>query len=190
MERISALMDGELHGDEVVGAVGFAKAQNQVREAWHTYHLIGDVLRGERCSDVQLMSSFAERLAQEPTVLAPQRRRFTESARRYALPSLAAAAAVTAVTWMSLETQQGPVSPGFSAIAEAVLPTATLPQPTAITHLVQPASLSSPPAAILFPARSIDAYLQAHHEFSPSRTIQGLTSYARTVTTDTAESGR
>jgi sigma-E factor negative regulatory protein RseA len=44
-ELISALADGQLQGDAFARAVQAAAADVSARETWHTYHLIGDVLR-------------------------------------------------------------------------------------------------------------------------------------------------
>lgn len=44
-ERLSALADGELQGDEFAGAMVYASTQ-QGQADWHVYHLIGDVMRG------------------------------------------------------------------------------------------------------------------------------------------------
>ena len=49
MEQISALMDGELEHDEAAGLVPVLKQRVDLREAWSSYHLIGEALRGERC---------------------------------------------------------------------------------------------------------------------------------------------
>jgi hypothetical protein len=101
---------------------------------------------------------------------------------------MAAAAAVAAVTWVSFETYQAPMN--VVPIAEVVVPR-TISEPTPLVSQIQPASLASPPPQIQLPSRRIDAYLEAHQEFSPSRTIQGLASYARTVSaTGSVESGR
>jgi sigma-E factor negative regulatory protein RseA len=190
MERISALVDGELDRDEVARVVRGMKEQEELRDAWSTYHLIGDALRGERCLDVKVIHAVVARLDQEPTILAP-RRSLVDSAWRLALPSMAAAAAVATLAWIGLQTHEGPPSPSISSpVAELALPEAMTPQSNALVDLVQPVYLSTPPPSIQFPARNIDAYLQAHREFSPSKTMQGLVSYARSVSTGTAESGR
>ena len=187
MERISALMDGESDHSEVAQVVRQMKEQEALREAWSTYHLIGDAMRGERCTDSRVSQGITARLAAEPTVLAP-RRRMGEAMRRMALPSMAAAAAVATVTWVSLETYQPPRSP--VSIAEVVVPLAPITEP-AFGSLIQPASHASLPPQIQLPSRPIDAYLEAHQEFSPSRTIQGLVPYARTVSaTGGVQSGR
>jgi sigma-E factor negative regulatory protein RseA len=191
MEQISALVDGELDRDEVARVVRGMKEQEELRDAWSTYHLIGEALRGERCLDGKVVQAVVARLDQEPTILAP-RRSLVDSARRLALPSMAAAAAVATLAWIGLQTLEGPPSPSISSpMAELAVPEAMTPQTNALVDLVQPVSLTTPPSpSIQFPSRNIDAYLQAHREFSPSKTMQGLVSYARSVSAGTTESGR
>jgi sigma-E factor negative regulatory protein RseA len=76
-ERLSALLDGELDA----GAVGRACAQwresAESRATWHTYRLIGDVLRsddlaGDPARDAGFLGALRARLAAEPVVLAPR----------------------------------------------------------------------------------------------------------------------
>lgn len=44
-EWVSALMDGALRGDEFAQAVVHIEQSDQARQAWASYHLVGDVLR-------------------------------------------------------------------------------------------------------------------------------------------------
>jgi sigma-E factor negative regulatory protein RseA len=44
-EMISALADGQLQGEAFAHGVEAAAGNEAARETWHTYHLIGDVLR-------------------------------------------------------------------------------------------------------------------------------------------------
>jgi sigma-E factor negative regulatory protein RseA len=190
MERISALMDGEIDHGEVAQVVRQVKDRSELKEAWSTYHLIGEAMRGERLTDSGVMQAVSASLAAEPTVLAPNRK-FGESIRRLALPSMAAAAAVGTVTWVSLATYQPAATPNPVPLAEVIVPMTAMTEPAPLGSLVQAASLSSAPPQIQLPSRRIDAYLEAHQEFSPSRTIQGLASYARTVSaTGGVEAGR
>ena len=193
MDKISALMDGELTREEAVGLVADIRERAALRETWATYHLIGDALRSEACADCDVASAVAKRLAAEPTVLAPQRRMPPGLGRRWGLPSLAAAAAVATVTWMAVETQQGPgvqplAAPASHMVVPAVGSAIPLSEYSQSVHL--PAQASSPPAPIQFSAREFDAYLRAHQEFSPSNTLQGLAPYVRTVTSGAVETGR
>jgi sigma-E factor negative regulatory protein RseA len=187
MERVSAMMDGELDESEVTRTVLSLKERDELREAWDTYHLIGETMRGELSrTGTDIRRTVAARLQSEPTVLAPKSK-IPQSARRYLWPSMAAAAAMATVTWMSVRTEPPTLGPtAQTANVPFVLPVSASAT-GALAELVQPASLSAPPLAIQFPARRIDAYLQAHQEFSPSRTITGLT---RSSTPSGIETGR
>ena len=44
-EMISALADGQLRGEPLERVIQTVATDSQARTAWHTYHLIGDVLR-------------------------------------------------------------------------------------------------------------------------------------------------
>jgi sigma-E factor negative regulatory protein RseA len=193
MDKISALMDGELARDEAARLVADVRQRDGLREAWATYHLIGAALRGEWCPDCDVTQSVARQLAKEPTVLAP-RRISGEIGRRWALPSLAAAAAVASVTWMTVETQQsGPGHPMATPASHMVVPAVAIQSSVPLPEYAQsvhfPAQASTP-APIQFSARQFDAYLMAHQEFSPSNTLQGLAPYVRTVTSGMVETGR
>jgi sigma-E factor negative regulatory protein RseA len=193
MDKISALMDGELARDEAARLVVDIRQRDGLREAWATYHLIGEAMRGEACADCGVMRSVARQLAQEPTVLAP-RRISGEIGRRWALPSLAAAAAVASVTWMAVETQRGgsgqPIAtPASHMVVPAVAIQSSIPLPEYSQSVHLPGQASSS-VSIQFSAREFDAYLMAHQEFSPSNTLQGLAPYVRTVTSGAVETGR
>jgi sigma-E factor negative regulatory protein RseA len=58
MEKISVLMDGELDERDAQGQLKRFKEDPELLRGWHTYHLIGDAMRGER----PLSAGFSERL--------------------------------------------------------------------------------------------------------------------------------
>ncbi len=61
-EIISALADGQLQGQAFDEALALAAGDDASREAWHRYHLIGDVLRsGEHAAATQ-PSAFLDKL--------------------------------------------------------------------------------------------------------------------------------
>lgn len=73
---LSALHDGEALADESDRACRVWRQDAAMREAWHTWALVGDVLRSEDLAqparhDVEFLRRFQERLADEPVVLAP-----------------------------------------------------------------------------------------------------------------------
>jgi sigma-E factor negative regulatory protein RseA len=61
-EMISALADGQLQGEAFARGVEAAAGDAQAREAWHTYHLIGDVLRSGEYVASTVPSAFLSRL--------------------------------------------------------------------------------------------------------------------------------
>lgn len=71
-EQVSALVDGHLRHDEFSRTVERIGMDEELRATWHTYHLVGDVLRSgahSACSDSSaFLARFQERLAAEPAV--------------------------------------------------------------------------------------------------------------------------
>lgn len=61
-EMISALADGQLQGEAFARGVEAAAGDATARETWHTYHLIGDVLRSGDCAPGTVPSAFLGRL--------------------------------------------------------------------------------------------------------------------------------
>jgi sigma-E factor negative regulatory protein RseA len=166
MENLSALMDGELSDAEAGRELARMKSDPALRETWHSFHFVGCALRGERLLSPGFSEKLARRLADEPTVLAPNRlparpTRFTT----YALSAAASLAVVALVGWMAL-TPNVPVAP----VAKVVVP----PLPSA-SDLPQVATVSS--------EGRMNEYLLAHQGFSPSTAIQGLAPYIRSVST-------
>lgn len=61
-EMISALADGQLQGEAFARGVEAAAGDSAAREAWHTYHLIGDVLRSGEYVPGTVPAAFLGRL--------------------------------------------------------------------------------------------------------------------------------
>jgi sigma-E factor negative regulatory protein RseA len=85
-ERLSALMDGELQDPaEVAQGCRAWRDDAALRESWHRYHLIGDIMRSEDLAatgsrDVAFLHGLRTRLEAEPVVLAPSPRPAAEQA--------------------------------------------------------------------------------------------------------------
>lgn len=192
MERISALMDGELDRQQANTVLPDLRQRDDLREAWATYHLIGEAMRKQPCPDSLVAAKVAQQLATEPTVLAPRASR-AGIGRRWAWPSLAAAAAVASVTWMATGIQ-GPASLPSGGFQPAVVlpgspPTVISNAVATFTEIVPatPATAHSAPPSIQLTGEGYQAYLMAHQPFSPSMAIQGLAPYMRTVGAGAAE---
>ena len=61
-ELVSALADGQLAGDAFARGVEMAATDSAAREAWYSYHLIGDVLRSGELARSAPADRFLERL--------------------------------------------------------------------------------------------------------------------------------
>ena len=74
-EQVSALADGHLQGEAFAATIEAVCTEGDSRAAWHTYHVVGDVLRSgshSACSDSSaFLARFQQRLAAEPVVAMP-----------------------------------------------------------------------------------------------------------------------
>lgn len=93
---LSELMDGEAAGHERSDLIKRLCHDPRERERWAIYHSIGDAMRGNAELSAGFNSRFSERLASEPTVLAPRLRRYLAPA------SMALAASVAVVSIVAL----------------------------------------------------------------------------------------
>src|SRR4051812_50110901 len=84
-------MDGELDERAADEATHALRGEGEALEAWRTYHLISDAMRDTRLLSAGFTARVAERLAAEPTVIAPANLRRTP-ARRIALAAAASVA--------------------------------------------------------------------------------------------------
>lgn len=170
MEKISALMDGELDEFEARGQLARLKLDPELARHWQTFHLIGDALRGERPLSAGFSERLSARMNQEPTVLAP--RRLTRRAATYALSAAASISAVALVGWLTFVNH--PLAPQAPQLAQS---------PAAVTSPAPPSAVPAPQLASVPSEGKMNEYLIAHQEFSPSTAIQGLAPYIRSVST-------
>ncbi|HTH94700.1 MAG TPA: sigma-E factor negative regulatory protein [Rhodocyclaceae bacterium] len=157
MERLSALMDGELDAAEVAQVLSDLRGNDEYRRQWQAYHMAGDALRATTHLHVDIGLRVMEALADEPVVLAPQRRLgMLPMQRAFALAaSVAGIAVVSTLAWnarpgASLQL----VSKGPSVPVEAQVP-------------AQLAGID------------LQSYLIAHQAHAPS--AQGAVHYVKTV---------
>ena len=161
-ENISALMDGELDERAADPIINALRSEGESLEAWRTYHLISDAMRDTRLLSAGFTTRFAERLANEPTVIAPANLR-RAPAKRVALAAAASLAGVGLVGWLAFAPQPQAPQP----VAQAPSSVATIPLPSATND-----------------------YLLAHQGFSPRVSLQGMAPYVRTVAEHPAETAK
>ena len=182
-EQISALMDGELDEARVQALCAQLKSEES-SECWAAYHLIGDALRNECVAQQGFARRFSERLAAEPTVLAPGykplaggRSAFGWQASvrsrpwHYGMAAAASVAAVALVGWFGV--QEFSLGPGASELA------AVRTARTALATAADPKSIAQ--ASRKAQGLGINPYLMVHQEYSPTTAMQGVRPYVRTV---------
>jgi sigma-E factor negative regulatory protein RseA len=190
-EQISAFADGEVPDAQLETALA-ALHRPDGRATWDLYHQIGDALRSDEMA-FSLSSDFtarlAQRLNQEPTIIAPAiasshgapqssseaAPAATRPAKRFLLPGMAAAAAVAAMAFVAtpqlmVATKATPPTNAATMLASAPqsMPAASKPR---VTARQEGEVLRDP---------GIDEYLLAHQRFSPS--VFSTAQYARSAT--------
>ncbi|MBI1990461.1 MAG: sigma-E factor negative regulatory protein [Betaproteobacteria bacterium] len=175
MDRISAFMDGETRPRETEQAIRHLRQHQEHLESWHTFHLIGDAMRGDPMLRNDFTTRLRSRLQQEPTVLAPLFH--WRKPLNLALSAVASLAAVAVI--LTLVTLENPLQP--------LAPVAVAPRPA----MTEGARAAAPPqpAATANQGR-MNEYLMAHQEFSPSTALQGVAPYVRTVSVARGADGR
>lgn len=156
-EQLSALMDGQLQGEDWLEALECAE-RPEGRATWLAYHVVGDALRSTELVDHGASSSaflarFQQRLAQEPVpaarlqeapaavqqVLAPQGvlpQAANASVFRWKmLAGLASLAVVASVGWNSWDQVQRPGGPAPQGTQLAAAPPAAPAAPAALAPL-------------------------------------------------------
>jgi len=161
MDKISALIDGELDEREVNRQLSRIRQQEELRESWDIFHLIGDTLRDDRRLSPHFSQRITDHLALEPTIMAP-RRSVAKRVTAYALSAAASVSAIAVVAWVAFSANP-PGTP--QEIAKTMVP--------AVTPVPQLAGING--------QGNMNEYLLAHQEFSPSTALQGVAPFIRTV---------
>ena len=162
-DKLSALMDGELDDKSAAEVIEQLGRDPEATQTWRTYQLISDAMRESQLLSSDFTARLSERLAAEPTVLAP--RAMHRAPQRWFAVSAAASvvAAVGLVGWLAFAPQPQ-LSPPVAAVQAPPEKPNTIPMPTAAND-----------------------YLLAHQGFSPRLSLQGMAPYVRTVSEQTAE---
>lgn len=205
-EQLSALADGELDAGAVAAACASWRDSESARARWHSYQLIGDVLRSDDLASsadehASFMSALRARLSTEAVVLAPEplvvaiaagtQRESTGAVRRrgwsWMAPS-AVAASFVAVAGMLMVTQLP--TPGDNAAGAAMssarpsqsggmMVTAAAPS---ASSLLEPQALVAD-GQLIRDAR-LDRYLAAHKQFAGVSVLGMPSGFVRSVATE------
>jgi len=172
--KISELVDGELGRQEAAGPLDALRNAGELRDAWRSYHLIGDAMRDTRMLSAGFAGRVAAKLAEEPTVLAPVRLATVPERPRWQLLSVAASVAAVAMVssvWFMLQDGAGPAP----QVAQG-------PQPSVAAQATEVQGVEAAMTAMQVPPpASANDYLYAHQGYSPRNSLQGVAPYVRMV---------
>jgi len=184
-EQVSALVDGQLQGEQFAQAIDEFDEADELRSTWATYHLIGDVLRSGThapCTDgTAFMSKLQQRLAQEHIAAIP-----THSLAVDALPmaapriqvaanepvfrwklvaGAASLAAAAAIGWNWVGSAGAPVGPQLAQQqGAAVLAVADTPRSAAAVPLQPNQVLVGNRPQVMLRDPRLDQLLEAHQQ--------------------------
>jgi sigma-E factor negative regulatory protein RseA len=177
--QLSALCDGEAALGEAQDSFERWRDDPRLRERWHSYQWIGDVMRSEDFAsaaehDQAFVLALRERLAREPVVLAPvrqpaaapmgvQRLAMVAGGRRmrWSAPAAMAAGVMAVAGALVVIRSTGPVEPvASSSLAQA--------QPEAIRVVapVQATPASDTAIGPMLRDADLDRYFEAHRQFA------------------------
>ena len=121
-QEISSLMDGELDPHESERAIRECGTSPAAKQSWETYHVIGEVLRGDSYRRIDIAARVMTLLEGEPTVLAPARAkpRSAHTFGRIALAAAASVATIGVVGWIGTQGMPGATSPQVAQLPPGV----------------------------------------------------------------------
>lgn len=143
-QELSSLMDGELDGPEAERIIRSCFGNEELKQKWQAYHVIGDALRGDAPCRAASTRRIMDALASEPTVLAP-RRIAAASAGRIAFAAAASVATVAVVGWIGLQDR---------ATSQDRVMASTAP------------SATQQAAPVVMPLQNVNEYLVAHRQLA------------------------
>ncbi|HMO46756.1 MAG TPA: sigma-E factor negative regulatory protein [Rubrivivax sp.] len=179
---LSAMADGEADGAEFSRGLGaWSGADPRLRQCWHAYHLIGDVLRSEDLAsapdhDQRFLQRLRVRLDELPAVLAPQPLPQTSASRRrrpWLVPAVIAAGVMGLAT--VLVSSLVPSAGGASSPRLAAAPAPAAPDnpaagapPATVAAAAAPSAVAEavPPGGAVVRNAQLDRYLRAHRDYA------------------------
>lgn len=171
---LSALVDGQ--ADALPQACSLWRDDAEARRSWHTYHLIGDVLRSEELArppqrDADFLAALREKLAAEPVPLAPSPAPAAPApapalvARRrqaWLMPMAAAAGFVVVAGVLVVTRLSQPGADAPSAVLAGAPGAGLTVVGTAVGTVSRPVPAATAPGAGFIRDPQLDEYLRAH----------------------------
>ena len=190
-ELVSALVDGQLRDAEFSQALAHLESSSEARQRWHSYHVVGDVMRTGQAAvsahDADFVRRLRARLQQETVPLAlPQAPDATlpgatvasANDRRWRLVvGLASVVMVGVVAWQGVQSLDSP-NPQLAVAPRTEPATAAGMAPSGA-----PAGATAMGAApVMIRDPQLDALLAAHRQFGGTSALQMPTGFLRNAT--------
>jgi sigma-E factor negative regulatory protein RseA len=198
--QLSALMDGELEPGALAEVCGRWRDDEQLRARWHSYHLVGDVMRSEDLSstaarDAAFLSRLRLQLEAEPVVLAPEplpatvaTQKLADSRWRRSWRSSAVAAAGFVVVAVGAVNMLRPESVGIQSASAPATPSGMAGPTVRNVAGAGPRVLGTEPTDIvvngtLIRDARLDQYMAAHQQLSGGSLLGGHAAFLRQAVT-------
>lgn len=196
-ERLSALADGQLQGEDLDAALAFAADDGEGQATWQLYHLVGDVLRSSDLAqpvNPAFISRLREQLAQEAphalsarpslplpveTIAPVAQEAANASIFRWKMAAgFASLAAVAAIGWTSVANLTGGV--GGSGPQLALVPAAANSQGAPVVAVAD-----ADGQQVMLRDPRLDELLAAHKQFGSTSALQMPAGFLRNATFET-----
>jgi len=183
-ELVSALADAQLRGEAFARGVEQVTADAQAREAWATYHLIGDVLRSADLAagtpPDRFLARLQQRLAAEPV---PQRPVLPVVATEAVAPAQAERAAANDTGWRwKLVAGMASVT-AMAAVAWNLAGGGTAAQPQMAAAPAGSAQVvATTEAGTMIRDARLDQLMAAHRQFGSANALQTSAGFLRNAT--------
>ncbi len=191
-EQLSALIDDEL-SHETSSAINTLLEDNEAKETWTRYHLIGDSMRGhlpERIEDIA--DNVSQAIALQPTILAPQKESPNRKSPGLMKPVMgfAIAASVAAVAIFNVQQAKQISETGQPVIAQSSIATS---QPSLATSIATPQLVNQKTGqARVYQAKNVDPrlnrYLVNYNEYRANTGVSGMPPHVRMVANEARSS--
>ncbi len=184
-EQLSALVDDELtHKSSPV--IDSLLEDNEAKETWTRYHLIGDSLRGHLPEHIgNISTNVSQAIALEPTILAPAKISANRKSSDLMKPvvGFAIAASVAAVAIFNVQQARQIPETGQPVIAQSSIATS---QPSLVTSIATPQLVNQQTGqAQVYQAKNIDPrlnrYLVNYSEYRANTGVSGMPPHVRMV---------
>jgi len=184
-EQLSALVDDELT-QEASSVIESLLEDNEAKETWERYHLIGDALRDRLPGHIgNISSNVSQAIASEPTILAPAKKPANRKSSDLMKPVMgfAIAASVAAVAIFNVQQAKQIPETGQPVIAQS---SNTTGQPSLAVSIATPQLVNQQTGqARVYQAKNVDPrmnrYLVNYNEYRANTGVSGMPPHVRMV---------